>query len=505
MAQYHLRLSGVDFNYETSPTPIFTKLDLHFRTGWTGIVGANGAGKSTLLRLACGELTPSAGRVSGAALSVYCPQRTDEPPDHIEELFSSTGREAALLRTRLELRESWLDRWSRLSHGERKRLQIGAALLQKPDLLAVDEPTNHLDVAAREILLDALADFRGVGLLVSHDRELLDRLCQSVVFIDPPGAVLRPGNYSSASLEAAREETERTRRRDRAAGELARLETTWSDRRREASRAGARQSKRKLSRKDRDGRARIDLARVSGQDAARGRLQRQMDGRLKQARERLEGIGFTKKHPAGIEVAGERYRGNILMSRPAGRIDMGRGRSLVHPDLHIGPENRIALTGPNGSGKSTLLLTLIAETNLPKTRLLYLPQEITARRSSLVLEQARKLKGENLGWVMNMVSRLGSRPERLLDSEVPSPGETRKLLLALGLLERPWLVVMDEPTNHLDLPSIERLETALAGAEAALLLVSHDRRFLSALTGETWEILPRGNNYSLQTGFTASE
>jgi macrolide transport system ATP-binding/permease protein len=498
MAKHFLRFTGVDFGYETSPELLFINIDLHFSPGWTGVVGANGAGKSTLLRLACGDLLPSAGNVSAPVLSIYCPQRTDNPPDGLDDLFDSTIREAALIKAKLGLDENWPDQWDKLSHGERKRLQIGAALFREPDVLAVDEPTNHLDAPARDVLMAALEDYKGIGILVSHDRELLDRLCSAAVFVSPPDAVLRPGNYSEASREAAREETEQARQRQKAADELARLQRTWSDRRREASRAGARQSKRKLSRQDRDGREKIDRARVTGQDAARGRMQKQMEGRLKQALTRLDGTGFTKKHPAGIEVTGEEYRGDTLVFLPAGSLSLGPGRNLIHPDLYVRPGDRISLTGPNGSGKSTLVQTIMEGMDLPEDRQLYMPQEISVRESSFVMEQARELSGENLGWVMNMVSRLGSRPERLLESRLPSPGEVRKLLLSLGLLGKPWLVVLDEPTNHLDLPSIERLEAALAGTQAALLLVSHDRPFLLALTSTAWEIEPEESDYILR-------
>ena len=91
---------------------------------------------------------------------------------------------------------------------------------------------------------------------------------------------------------------------------------------------------------------------------------------------------------------------------------------------------------------------------------------------------------------MTLVSRLGSRPARLLASTTPSPGEIRKILLARGVARGPHLIVMDEPTNHLDLPSIECLEAALAEAPCALLLVSHDARFLSKLTRTRWELTP---------------
>jgi len=91
------------------------------------------------------------------------------------------------------------------------------------------------------------------------------------------------------------------------------------------------------------------------------------------------------------------------------------------------------------------------------------------------------LPSEQLGQVMSFVSCLGSIPARLRETEVPSPGEVRKICLALGLLKKPWVIIMDEPTNHLDLPAIELLEGALAQIESALILVSHDAVFLSHL------------------------
>lgn len=164
MAKDFLRFAGVGFGYETALNPFFINLNLHFSPGWTGVVGAHGSGKSTLLRLFCGELLPLSGSISGPPLAVYCPQRTDHPPAGLRKLMTSPGREAALLKSRLGLEEDWPARWPGLSHGERRRLQIGAALFQSPDLPAVDEPTNHLDALTRDTLLGVLADFRGSGL-----------------------------------------------------------------------------------------------------------------------------------------------------------------------------------------------------------------------------------------------------------------------------------------------------------------------------------------------------
>jgi ATPase subunit of ABC transporter with duplicated ATPase domains len=104
------------------------------------------------------------------------------------------------------------------------------------------------------------------------------------------------------------------------------------------------------------------------------------------------------------------------------------------------------------------------------------------------MDEVRSLPREELGHLMTVVSGLGSDPKRLLRTRTPSPGETRKLLLALGVVRQPWLIIMDEPTNHLDLPSIELLERALCQCPCGLLLVSHDSDFLQATTQRNWVI-----------------
>ena len=126
--------------------------------------------------------------------------------------------------------------------------------------------------------------------------------------------------------------------------------------------------------------------------------------------------------------------------------------------------------------------------NLEMNHVTYIPQEIDIHASQDVMAQARDLPNEKLGQMMTVVSCLGSRPHRLLESVEPSPGEIRKILLATGIANVPQLIIMDEPTNHLDLPSIECLEQALIDCPCGLLLVSHDRRFLDVLAYKRWHI-----------------
>jgi len=183
-----------------------------------------------------------------------------------------------------------------------------------------------------------------------------------------------------------------------------------------------------------------------------------------------------------------RSKRDLLLSLSAGSLPLGGDRQLHFPDLAMRPDDRIAITGPNGGGKSTLVRHLVERLNVPPERVVYMPQEIDAQQSRSILERARSLPRELLGQTMTAVSRLGSRPERLLESAEPSPGEVRKILLAMGIASAPHIVVMDEPTNHLDLPSIECLEAALDQCPCGLLLVSHDFRFLQRLARRRWQI-----------------
>jgi ATPase subunit of ABC transporter with duplicated ATPase domains len=142
------------------------------------LTGASGAGKTTVLRLIDGELSPTHGLVQRPEHIVLCPQRTDDPPERLDDFLQATDHAACRWRGILHLGDDWTDRWQHLSHGERKRAQIAVACWQDPDVLLVDEPTNHIDLEARQLLLDALRAFPGIGVIVSHDRDVLDTLCR---------------------------------------------------------------------------------------------------------------------------------------------------------------------------------------------------------------------------------------------------------------------------------------------------------------------------------------
>ena len=490
MSFAQLALQSVEFAHPGMTAPLFSELTVQFPPGWTGIVGPNGAGKTTLLQVATGTLTPQAGSVTSRGLALYVAQRTDEPPEMLEDFIWAP--DATVLKAQLRVSEDWPERWSTLSHGERKRAQIAVALWREPAVLALDEPSNHIDADARRLLLQALQEFGGVGLLVSHDRALLDELCAQCLIIDPPEAILRPGGVTQAmaqqeteeeSVRHASEVLKRTETRLQAEAQRRRV---IADQKSSAAR-GSKQTKIPIN--DHDGRAMRNLAKMSGKDAYAGKMVAQMNQKAGKVAKERAGITVKKRYETGIWVEGASFTPrDFLLRLPASSLPLGGGRQLRFPDLEIGGSSRIALTGPNGLGKSTLIRHVLAHLQLPAEKLVTVPQEISAEESRALLESVKRLPNEELGRVMITVSRLGSRPARLMESALPSPGEARKLLLALGIVRGPHLIVMDEPTNHMDLPGILCLEQALADCPCALLLVSHDEAFLEKITTIDWSL-----------------
>ncbi len=485
-------LVGVSFAHSDS-VPLITDLDLELRAGWTGLVGPNGIGKTTLLGLIAGRITPDAGRIGShpAALSLCeCAQSTHDWAVDIEAFAHDTERIACRLRGRLKLDADELLRWESLSPGERKRWQIGAAMSRRPDVLLLDEPTNHLDSHARDLLFDAIADFRGIGIVVSHDRTLLNRLCDRIVRFSHGRISPYRGGYDVARATWEDEQQQAHNSHQRIRREQKKLEARLTERRSQQNHAVARTRTSKRMKNPRDSAARGTF-KAARRRSAINALGREI-GIVKHGIERLEkqasGYAFEKDLGRSLFVDFTPAKRSTLFALEEGTVLAGDRWLFECPSLQIGRSDRIRLHGENGTGKTTLIDRLRSNSTLPRDRCLYLPQELGVERRRAMLDEARALDAETRGRLMHLVAALGVDPEALLESQSVSPGEARKLALATGLARQVWALIIDEPTNHLDLPSIERLENCLAEYPGALLLVSHDDAFASRLTETRWEI-----------------
>jgi ATPase subunit of ABC transporter with duplicated ATPase domains len=481
-----IRLERLSFAHADA-VPILEQTDLVLATGWTALVGENGAGKTTLLRLVAGELAPTSGRVRldpSVATVALCAQRVDDPGEDVAALAARDDGEARRLRATLALDAGALARWGTLSPGERKRWQVGAALAREPEVLLLDEPTNHSDAAAREVLAAALRRFRGVGVLVSHDRTLLDALAPRTLRLHRREARLYAARYGDARACWEAERDAAWERRAAAQGEARRAARKLADARRARDAAERSLSGRRRDPKDRDART---LAAKTLRAWAEDGLGRQVN-RRRAAAERAEHA--IPDAPPSVELGRSVFLGYARAERPTllalDAAEVRAGPALVLRDVHVrlGREERVRLEGPNGAGKTTLLEALLAAATLPPERILHLPQELPREAGPALLTEVRALPPEVRGRVLSLVAALGSDPARLLASADPSPGEARKLLLALGLGRHAWALVLDEPTNHLDLPTVERLEEALRAFPGAILLVTHDDAFAARVVGE---------------------
>jgi len=479
-----------------------------------GIVGRNGRGKTTLLRMLTGESEPtegevwrhpgtrfthmrqnrgeqSAATVAEAALEPFADLLAMEKRLHVElERLSTLGDEsdegkrllASYDRHVEEFRrrggyemharaEATLEglgfppgEWSKpirsLSGGELGRVRLVQTLLSEPDVLLLDEPTNHLDLRSTEWLEQYLKGYPGTVMVVSHDRVFLERLCDHILHLEEGTAFAYTGGFESF-LEQ-------------------------------------REARRELQRKQYE-QQQAHIART--EDFIRRNLAGQKTRQAKSRRtllERMDRVGAVSEEGRSMALRfGQAGRSGGTVLRVDGvSCAIGERRLFAPFTAEVSRQERIAVIGPNGCGKSTLMRALADETApcagavIPGTGVVraYYRQDFTHLDAAKTVWQ--EVSDSAGGTMTELRGHLGRFLFSGDDIEARvgdlSGGEQARVALAKITLQRANLLLLDEPTNHLDLESREVLEEAIEGYEGTVILISHDRAFLSGTATRVW-------------------
>ena len=490
---------------DRGPTRLLEGAGLAVHAGQkVGLVGANGAGKSSLFALLTGELHAQAGdvdippkwtiahvaqetpAVQTAAIefvqdgdvelreierALAAAERAADGDGHtLAELhhrfdeiggYAARARAASLLAGLGVVEARQRDPVATFSGGWRMRLNLAQALMSRSDLLLLDEPTNHLDLDAVLWLEDWLGRYPGTLLLITHDRDFLDRVVTAIVHIDGKRLRSYSGNYSAFERERAQQLSQQQAEYARQQRQIAHLQRFVERFRAKATKAKQAQSRLKTLEKM----ERIAAAHVDSPFEFE-----------------FAPTGMTARQVVALEQATLRYG-----SAPP---------VLEHLDWSLLAGERIGLLGPNGAGKSTLVKALAGTMPLAQgqrytaqnLRIGYFAQHqleqldmtSTPLRSIQAIDPAAR-EQELRDFLGGFDFRGNMATEPIVTM---SGGEKARLVLAMIVRARPQLLILDEPTNHLDIEMREALAEALQAFDGTLVVVAHDRHLLAATTDE---------------------
>ncbi len=486
-----------------------------------GLVGPNGAGKSTIFRMVCGqeqpdegqividrgvsigyfgqdvgemsgrsavaEATAGAGVVSDVAAELHALEAKMGDPEHADSLnetierfgevqarFEELGGYALESRARetlagLSFSQEMMDGdVGALSGGWKMRVALARILLMRPDVMLLDEPSNHLDLESLIWLEAFLKNYDGALMMTSHDREFMNRIVTKIVEIDGGTLSTYSGDYEFYEMQRAQNEKQQQAQFDRQQAMLAK-EIKF-----------------------------IERFKARASHAA------QVQSRVKKL-DKIDRVEPPKRRQTvSFEFMAAPRSGDDVVNLRSVSKRYGSRTIYENLDLMVRRKERVCIMGVNGAGKSTLL-KLVTGTTAPdegtvtlggSVKMAYFAQhamelldgERTVYQS---LEYAFPRAGQ--GSLRTLAGCFGfSGDEIEKKCRVLSGGEKARLVMAQMLYDPPNFLVLDEPTNHLDIATKEMLIAALSQYEGTMLFVSHDRRFLAALSNRVLELTPEG-------------
>lgn len=467
MAQSYLEASSITISFGTKKILDIPTFSLH-EGDRMGLVGENGAGKTTFLRVLAGEIMPDTGNVSRLRPVSYIHQTGEGGSDDFDAHIGSVFRVQ-------EQRDG-------LSGGEKTRRRIALAFSSNAHVLLADEPTTDLDMQGIALLTQQLQSFQGALLLVSHDRRLLDAVCTSIAELRDGQLEIFPGNYTAYREERERRMEFRRFEYNRYRAEQTRLRGIIQGKVQQADRV------RKAPKRMGNSEARL-YKRSSTEIVEKIAKER------KAIESRLAHLEKKERVREDPNIRMQLGSANPIVSRTALELRnftmrIGSRTLLQNAFMHIPNGSATALLGENGCGKTSLIRCICKGDDpsiriAPGVKIGWFGQEHAEALDlgKTALENAMDRSMYPVSETRTVLARLGVRESELFKPvSLLSEGEKAKVSLARLMLSEINFLILDEPTNHLDVYTMEALESLLTDYTGTILLVSHDERFVNAIT-----------------------
>src|SRR5690625_722258 len=416
-----------------------------------GIVGKNGSGKTTLFKALLGEIEADVNNFSVNGTIAMLPQ---------------------LKRTN-----------TYKSGGEVSQDYIIRILNQSPNILLADEPTTNLDTSHVEWVENKLKEFQGTILLISHDRTLLDNICDMIWELEDGKIIEYSGNYSSYIEQKENQKKHQKKEYEKFKQKEQQLEEAIIQKDRQAERAT--KAPKNLSASE---------ARIKGSKPYFAKLQKGLHQNRKALQTRLEKLEEVEKPKEELPIKmtlpnARAFENKVIIRAEKVKGKVNDKRLWNSATFFVKGGDKVGIIGPNGSGKTTLLKKIIEESddNLyvsPAVKIGYFAQNMDILDSKKsIIENVKENSKQNETLIRTVLARLGFPREDVYKKvEVLSGGERVKVSLAKIFVSDCNTLILDEPTNFLDIYALEALEELLKEYEGTILFVSHDRQFISAIS-----------------------
>ena len=439
-----------------------------------GLVGANGAGKTTLIKALIGKIEIDEGQIYLTNSYSYITQN--------ENLDIESGN--SKIKSMLNAPDKFEEH---LSGGEKVKLKIATALKEQKKLVIADEPTSNLDQKSISILEEMLKKHKGGMLLVSHDREFLDALCNKIVEIEDGKIKIYNGNYTTY-LKLKEEERNRQQFEfEQFVSEKKRLESAKTQKMNLSD--GIRKTPKRMGNSE---------ARLHKMGNQRGK--KNIDGNVKAIQSRIDKLEVKEK-PKSINPI-KIYIKDGLEIVSKNLIEINEFTLCVNGDIlldnvsfKVKRNKKIALIGENGCGKTTLLKEILKNNNLgikmnPRVRIGYFDQnQDVLNGEKSILDNIKRDSSFDETFIRINLNLFGFKGDDVYKKvSVLSGGEKVKVALCKIILEDNNFLILDEPTNYLDIVSLKALEESLQNTDKTMLIVSHDRAFINAVCDYIIEI-----------------